>query len=180
LIVGNTYDVVNFAKKILMKIIEHTATKLTLRDSAGCIWLLGFFFIAVAGSFVVGLMGAFTNLNELSELEKLLGWFISLSGVAAGVWIIYTNPGVLVNFDKNNNTAIVNRRGLLKNETENYSLNEIADVVLDETTDSDGDPFYRIALKLNRDKQVLLFSTGLHHKETQQKNVDLIKQFLKT
>ena len=164
----------------MMKIIEHTATKLTLRDSAGCLWLLGLFFIAVAGSFVVGLMGAFTNLNELSELEKLLGWFISLSGVAAGVWIIYTNPGVLVNFDKNNNTAIVNRRGLLKNETENYSLNEIADVVLDETIDTEGDPFYKIALILNTERKVRLFSTGLHDRETQQKNVDFIKQFLKT
>jgi len=27
---------------------------------------------------------------------------------------------------------------------------------------------------------VLLFSTGLHHKEIQQKNVDLIKNFLKS
>jgi hypothetical protein len=162
-----------------MKIIEHTSRKLILRDTAGCIWLLGFFFLAIAGTFVVGLMGAFTNLNELSELEKLLGWFISLSGVAAGVWIIYSHPGVYARFDKSTNSLTINRKGLMKNVTENYRLSEIKDVVLDETTDSEGDPFYRIALKLNRDKQVLLFSTGLHDKETQQKNVDVIKNFLR-
>lgn len=161
-----------------MKITEHTTTKLTIKDSAGCIWLLGFFFLAVAGTFVIGLMGMFYNLNEVNELEKLGAWIVSLSGVAAGIWIIYSHPGVYARFDKSTNSLSINRKGLMKNVTENYRLSEIADVVLDETTDSDGDPFYRIALKLNRDKQVLLFSTGLHDRETQQKNIDLIKGFL--
>lgn len=161
-----------------MKIIEHSSRRLTLRDSTGCLWLFGFFFIAIAGTFVVGLMGAFTNLYELNELERTAAWVVSLSGIAAGVWIIYTHPGVYARFDKSTNSLTINRKGLMKNVTETYRLNEIADVVLDETTDSDGDPFYRIALKLNRDKQVLLFSTGLHDKQTQQKNVELIKRFL--
>jgi hypothetical protein len=163
----------------MMRIIEHTSRKLVLRDSAGCIWLLGFFFLAVAGTFVIGLMGTFYNLNEVTELEKLGAWIVSLSGVAAGIWIIYSHPGVYARFDKSTNSLTINRKGLMKNVTENYRLSEIKDVVLDETTDPDGDPFYRIALKLNRDKQVLLFSTGLHHKETQQKNIDLIKGFLR-
>ena len=56
----------------------------------------------------------------------------------------------------------------MKNETETYKLNDIADVVLDKTVDSEGDPYYRIALKLKTEKQVLLFSTGLHNEESQQ------------
>ena len=162
-----------------MKIVEQTSTRLLLRESAGCLWLLGFFFIAIAGTFVAGLSGLFTNLHELSELEKLGAWFVSLSGVAAGVWIIYTHPGVYVRFDKSNNTVIINRTGLMKNETETYKLTEITDVVLDETIDSEGDPFYKVTLKLKDDKLILLFSTGLHDKESQQKKVDLIKNFLK-
>ena len=162
-----------------MKIIEHTPRQLTLRDSAGCLWLLGFFFIAIAGTFVAGLSGLFYNLHELSGLEKLGAWTVSLSGVAAGFWIIYSHPGVYARFDKSTNSLSINRKGLMKNITETYRLSEIADVVLAETTDSDGDPFYRIALKLKRDKQVLLFSTGLHNKEAQQKNVELIKNFLR-
>jgi hypothetical protein len=161
-----------------MKITEQTPTKLTIKDSAGCIWLLGFFFLAVAGTFVIGLMGMFYNLNEVTELEKLGAWIVSLSGVAAGVWIIYSHPGVNAVFDKSTNSLTINRKGLMKNITETYRLSEIENIILDETADSDGDPFYRIALILNRDKQVFLFSTGLHDKETQQKNVELIKGFL--
>jgi hypothetical protein len=162
-----------------MKIIEHSSQKLTLRDSTGCLWLFGFFFIAIAGTFVIGLRGMFYNLNEVNELEKLGAWIVSLSGVAAGIWIIYSHPGVYTRFDKSTNSLTVNRKGLMKNVTETYRLSEIKDVVLDETVDSEGDPFYRIALKLNRNKRVLLFSTGLHDKETQQKNVELINEFLK-
>jgi hypothetical protein len=162
-----------------MKIIERSSRKLTLRDSTGCLWLFGFFFIAIAGTFVIGLMGMFYNLNEVNELEKLGAWIVSLSGVAAGIWIIYSHPGVYASFDKSTNSLTINRKGLMKNVTETYRLSEIKDVVLDETVDSEGDPFYRIALKLNRDKRVLLFSTGLHDKETQQKNVELINEFLK-
>jgi len=163
-----------------MKIIEQTYTRLALRESAGCLWLLGFFFIAVAGTFVAGLSGLFTNLHELSELEKLGAWVVSLSGVATGIWIIYTHPGVVVNFDKSTSIATINRKGLLKNETETYKLGEIEDVMLDKTIDSEGDPFYRIALKLKTEKLVILFSTGLHDREGQQKKADLIKSFLKS
>lgn len=154
-----------------MKIIEHTLRQLTLRDSAGCLWLLGFFFIAISGIIVAGLAGLFYNLHEASELEKFGAWVISLSGLAAGFWVIYNHQGVYARFDKSTNSLSINRKGLLKNMNETYRLSEITHVLLDEITDSEGDPFYRIALIINRDKQVFLFSTGLHDKETQQKNV---------
>jgi len=128
-----------------MKIIEQNSSKLKLRESGGCIWVLGFFSFAVAGTFVAGLSELFTNLLELSELEKLGGWIVSLSGVVAGILVIYSHPGVYVSFDKNTRTAIIHRRGLLKNKTETYKPNEIKDIVLDKTIDSEGDPFYRIA-----------------------------------
>lgn len=127
---------------------------------------------------MAGLAGLFYDLHEASELKKLGAWVISLSGLAAGFWVIYNHPGVYARFDKSTNSLSVNRKGLLKNINETYRLSEITDVVLNETTDSEGDPFYRIALIINRNKQVFLFSTGLHNKETQQKNVDLIKNFL--
>lgn len=161
-----------------MKIIDHTSTKLTLRDPAGCIWLLGFFFIAVAGTFVYGLMGAFTNLYELNELERTAAWIVSLSGVAAGIWIIYSHPGISITFDKSLDTVTINRRGLLKDETETYKLSEVEDIVIDESVDSEGDPFFKVALALKDGKQIDISSIGGHDKETQRKNVELIKNFL--
>ncbi len=162
-----------------MKITEHTSTRLTIKDSAGCIWLLGFFFLAIAGTFVLGLSGLFTNLNELTELEKLGAWIISLSGVAAGIWIIYSHPGIFITFDKSIDAVTINRRGLLKDETETYKLSEIEDVVVDESVDSEGDPFYRVAIALKDKRQINLSSIGGHDRDTQQKNADTIKSFIK-
>jgi hypothetical protein len=161
-----------------MKITEHTTTRLTIKDSAGCIWLLGFFFLAVAGTFVIGLAGAFTNLKDLSEFEKLLGWIISLSGVAAGIWIIYSHPGIYITFDKSIDAVTINRRGLLKDETETYKLCEIEDIIINESVDSEGDPFFRVAIKLKDKRQINFSSTGGHDRDAQQKNADLIKSFL--
>jgi len=163
-----------------MKITEHTTTKLTIKDSAGCLWLLGFFFLAVAGTFVIGLMGMFYNLNEVTELEKLGAWIVSLSGVAAGIWIIYSHPGIYITFDKSINAVTINRRGLLKDETETYKLSEIEDIVINESVDSEGDPFFRIAFALKDKRQINLSSTGGHDRDTQQKSADSIKSFLKS
>lgn len=68
-----------------MKTLQHTNTNLVLKDSAGCFWILGLFFVFIAGTFIIGLLGAFYNLNELSELEKAGAWFVSLGGLAAGI-----------------------------------------------------------------------------------------------
>ncbi len=143
-----------------MKIAEQTSTKLTLKDSAGCIWLLGFFFLAIAGTFVLGLSGLFTNLNELTELEKLGAWivFYPLSLRESGLFI-HTLEFML---NKSTDAVTINRRGLLKDETETYKLSEIEDVVVDESVDSEGDPFYRVAISLMDKRQINLSSIGGH------------------
>lgn len=163
-----------------MKILEHNSTKLKLRDPAGCIWLLGFFFIAVAGTFIYGLMGAFTNLYELNELERTAAWVISLAGVAAGIWIIYSHPGIYITFDKSEDIVTINRRGLLKDETETYKLSNAEDIIINESVDSEGDPFFTISISLKDKRQINLSSIGGHDRETQQKNVNLINNFLKS
>ncbi|MBE0570512.1 MAG: hypothetical protein IH618_03135 [Ignavibacteriaceae bacterium] len=161
-----------------MKITEHTPIKLTIKDSAGCIWLLGFFFLAIAGTFVLGLSGLFINLNEINELEKLGAWIVSLSGVAAGIWIIYSHPGIYITFDKSIDAVTINRRGLLKDETETYKLSEIEDIIINESVDSEGDPFFRLAIKLKDKRQINFSSTGGHDRDAQQKHAALIKTFL--
>lgn len=162
-----------------MKIIQHTNSNLVLKDSAGCFWMLGLFFVVVAGTFIIGLLGAFYNLNEVTEIEKAVAWFISLSGFAAGIWFIYSNPGTKLNFDKGENLLTIQRRGLMRNEIEKYSLNDIDDVVLIESEDSEGDPVYRIELQLKEENKTSLTELWINHKEGLQKNIDTIKEFLR-
>jgi hypothetical protein len=140
--------------------------------------MLGLFFVVIAGTFVIGLLGAFYNLNELSELEKAGAWFVSLGGLAAGIWFIYSNPGTKLNFDKDENLLTVQRRGLMRNEIEKYRLGDIADFKLVESEDSEGDPVYRIELQLNGGNRTNLTELWINNKEGLQKDIDSIKNFL--
>jgi len=163
-----------------MKIIHHTKTNLVLKDSAGCFWMLGLFFVVIAETFIIGLLGAFHNLNELNELERTGVWFISLGGLAAGIWFIYTNPGTRLDFNKTENMLTIQRRGLMRNEVEKYRLNNIEEVMLIESKDTDGDPVYRVELKIKYEKNVSLTELWVHDKEGLQQIIDTIKAFLRS
>uniref|UniRef100_A0A832G8K0 Uncharacterized protein n=1 Tax=Ignavibacterium album TaxID=591197 RepID=A0A832G8K0_9BACT len=119
-----------FDKAFIMKITRHTTTNLIVKDSSGCFWLFGLFFIVIAGSSVIGLMGAFYNLNELIQLEQTAAWIVSLSGIAAGIWIIFSNLAIKSNFDKREDLVRINRRSFIKNENEQHPLKEIYDIVI--------------------------------------------------
>ena len=162
-----------------MKIIEHTATNLVTKDPAGCFWIFGLFFVVVAGAFVVGLMCAFTNLHELNDLERAIAWFVSLAGISVGIWIIYTSPVIVANFDKIDNMIKIKQRGFMKNEIEQHSFKEIKDVLLSESKDDEGDPIYVVEIQLISGKKVSLTKIWLRNKEELQKIIDEINNFLK-
>jgi hypothetical protein len=161
-----------------MKITQHTTTNLIVKDSSGCFWLFGLFFVVIAGTFVIGLMGAFNNLNELSQLEQTAAWIISLSGVAAGIWIIYSNPAIKTDFDKREDAVRINRRSFMKNENEQYPLKEIYDIVINESTDDEGLPIFSVDMKLNSGTSIPLTKTWLRNKKDLEENIKQIKDFL--
>lgn len=161
-----------------MKITQHTITNLIVKDSSGCFWLFGLFFVVIAGTFVIGLMGAFYNLNELSQLEQTAGWIVSLSGVAAGIWIIYSNPAIKSDFDKREDIVKINRKGFMKNENEQYPLKEIDDIVINESKDDEGDPIFSVEMKLNSGTTISLTKTWLRNKKDLEENIKQIKDFL--
>lgn len=161
-----------------MKITQHTTTNLITKDSAGCFWLFGLFFVVVAGTFVIGLMGAFNNLNELNQLEQTAVWIVSLAGVAAGFWIIYSNPVIRADFDKREGVVNIRRKSLLRNETENYLLSDIKDVIIKESKDDEGYPIFFVEIILTNNRSVALTKTWLRNKEELQKVVTDIKNFL--
>lgn len=162
-----------------MKITEQTTANLIIKDSAGCFWLFGLFFVVVTGTFVIGLMGAFYNLNELNQIEKTAAWFVSLAGLTSGIWFIYSNPAIKTDFDKRENAVTIKRRSLMKNETEKYPLNEIIDIEVKESQDDEGYPIFSVNMKLISHKTTSLTKTWLRNKKELQKIVEEINYFLK-
>jgi hypothetical protein len=162
-----------------LKIAEQTSSELKLTDSAGCFWIFGLFFIIMGGIFISGLLGMFHNLDELSDWEKLGAWIISLGGFLAGVYFIYQNPGSGILFDKGNNKLSITRTGLFRNQKEEYGLNEIKDIVLTKSTDTDGDPVYRVEAELKTGKLIPLSILWLQNKEVMEDKIKTIRDFLK-
>jgi hypothetical protein len=162
-----------------LKIAEQNLTELKLTDSAGCLWIFGLFFVIMGGIFISGLLGLFHNLDELSNFEKLGAWIISLGGFLAGVYLIYQNPGSGILFDKGNNKLIITRTGLFRNQKEEYGLNEIKDIVLTKSTDTDGDPVYRVEAELKTGKLIPLSILWLQNKEIMEDKIKTIRDFLK-
>lgn len=163
-----------------MKIAEKTEFELKLTDSAGCFWLFGLFFVIIGGIFILGLLGLFTNLHELSDFEKAAAWLISIGGFSAGVYFIYQNPGSEIIFDKQNKTFTLTRTGLFRNEKEQYRLDEIRDVILSQSTDTDGDLVYRIEVEMKTGKLVPLSLLWIQNKVVQEELLNKIKEFLGT
>jgi hypothetical protein len=162
-----------------MKIIEHTSAKLTFKDSALWILLLGLIFLIVAVTTLAGAADLFLNLKKLSVFGLIIVLIFALSGLVTGLLIIHIHPLVYVRFNKILWLLTVHRRGFMKNETETYGLKEIGAIEIKESEDSEGDLFYRIVVKLKNGKQVLLSAMGEFNRESLQENTETIRSFLK-
>lgn len=67
----------------------------------------------------------------------------------------------------------------MRNEIETYPLNEIKEIEIIEKKDEDGDEIYYVEMKLQNNKSVLLSKKWLRDKQTLQKMIDEIKDFIK-
>lgn len=161
-----------------MKTIKHTNTELILKDSAGCFWMLGLFFVVIAGIFIAGLSGLFHNNDQLKDWEKIVAWIISLSGFFAGIWFIYVHPDSVITINKNESIVTIHRKGLIRNDIETYMLDEIKDIIIAESSDSDGDPVFRTELSFKTGKKIPLSLLWIQNKDAQENTVKLIKEFL--
>lgn len=124
-------------------------------------------------------MGAFNNLNELSQFEQTAVWFVSLAGVLAGIWIIYSNPQIKTDFDKREGMVKITKSSFLKNKTKSYSLSDVKDIVITESKDDEGSLIFSVELKTFNGKSESLTKTWLRNKEELDKIVEQIKDFLK-
>ncbi len=79
-------------------------------------------------------------------------------------------------FDKNVNTLIIKRRGILVNQVAERSLHEISEVELETTRNSDGDELYEVRLLMNGGDRLSL--GNISNQKEQQKIADWIRRFL--
>lgn len=127
--------------------VERTPTVLTIREAPGCIWLLGAFFIIVGAFFVYGASGGYSNFYEITYGVMLVHIFLGTCAVAAGVWVIFSSPRIVIRVDRNTETVTIRQSRLGGSTTKTYSFEEVRGCSLLEDMDSDGDPVWSVQLE---------------------------------
>jgi hypothetical protein len=149
-----------------------------MQDNPGCIWLLGLFFMFIGGLFVTGALGLFTNADTLAWYERLLVAAMGTIALGAGLVLIYRAPRSRISVNRELRMMELERRGVFVNERRKISFEETDAVELQESTDGDGDPIFRPALKLKNGERVSLFFVWSNRAETE-KQIRTIEKWLR-
>ncbi|MBI5031627.1 MAG: hypothetical protein HZB51_13950 [Chloroflexi bacterium] len=157
--------------------IERSGFKLVLRHSPGCFWMLALFFVAIAGIFVLGPLGLFSNRDEVPALGNLLSFGMGCIGVAAGIYIWRSAPFTTVVIDRLKSTVQIQRGWLFTKSQVEYTWRDIAWIFLAETQDSEGDWIYRIEMNVQSGECVPLFEVWVMGKAEYESAVRAIHDF---
>lgn len=158
--------------------ITSASGQLTLRDTPGCFWLFGLFFMGVGVPFMAGPLGLFTNNDEVSWPLKVFSFVMGCLAVTTGGYVIYGAPLTVIVFDLFKGEVVIRQRGLFRNSTSRHTLAEIKSVGISEKEDSDGDPVYQPYLALKNQQTVPLSLLWIHDKKRSEDVVVALQGFL--
>lgn len=139
-------------------IVKQKDHQLILTDRAGCVWLFSSLFLFVGGTILYGALGGFTNWHEVPKWQLLLAGIMGTIGFGTGIGIIHSTPFTNITLNSKSGTMLIRKRGAFKNEERLIRFAEIAEFYLVEENDSDGDPIYRVDLRLKTGEDIRLTS----------------------
>lgn len=167
-----------------MKILEHTSTQLTLKDSILMIWiarLIGSVFL------IFGCLGFFILFEEiilsilngeiLSNLQSL--FFITFC-IVIGIAIVFFSSVNTFYFDKNLKKLIIKYERILRKKVVEYPLDDIRAVVVEKKYSSKTNQYqFFIALIIaSNSRNIRLSNTSYLRLRKAEERADLIRSFL--
>jgi hypothetical protein len=138
---------------------------ITLRDRVGPYWFLGLFLLSGGVLGIAMPMGLATNAGELEPWERLTSLLIGIGVSAGALWWLAKNPATRIELDLTRQRLTLTRSGLLRRDVRRLSFAELAGVELVQGKDSDGDPIWRPAARLQSGELVLLSELWSHDKQ---------------
>ena len=158
---------------------EQTENELIIRETPGCLWIVGLFFASVGGIFVYGALGGLADYARQSPLMLVLALVIGAIGVGAGIWIIYKAPITKIVINRIENTLSMTRYGLLGSTETFYDFDDIKYFCLTEDIDDEGSPIWYFALKLNDDEIIKITSLASHSETYERQYVFQGNEFMR-
>lgn len=157
---------------------EQNENELIIRETPGCLWIVGLFFAFVGGVFVYGAIGGFADYARQSPLMLAAALVMGSIGIGAGVWIIYNAPITKIVINRIENTVLMSRFGLLTRSDSLYDFDNIEGFTLIEDRDDEGDPIWYFALKLIDDEPIKITSLASHSETYKREYVFRANEFM--
>lgn len=158
--------------------ITQTPNELVVKETPGCIWVIGLFFALVGGIFVYGAIGGFTNWNKVPGWQLILTGVMGTIAVLIGYWVIYQAPVLKVIVDRIEDKVSVSRFGLFGKDKKIYSFGEIKEFCLIEERDDENEQIWYVGLNLTSGETVKLTSHA-KHSEDERKYVFETNEFMR-
>jgi hypothetical protein len=135
-----------------------TQNQLIIRETPGCMWIIGLFFASIGGVFVYGSLGGFTNYQFIAPYKIFFAFVIGMIGVLAGCWFIYRSPITKITINNLAETVYLQRFGVSGKTENKYTFDEVSQFFLISEKDNDGDPIWLLAMEL-ADGEVIRISS---------------------
>ena len=130
-----------------MRLIER-GTSIEVRDTPGCLWLLGAWFIA-GGALAIAMPFIATNRDALGWGAKAVAIVIGLGVFAGGAYTLASTHWFRLRLDPLSRRAELERGGPFgRRETIPFSFADVRSVEVRPGRDSDGDPVFELRIWL--------------------------------
>jgi hypothetical protein len=157
---------------------DESGNELIIRETPGCLWLLGGLFCLVGGVFVYGALGGFSNRDEFSFWALAAAFLMGAIGIVGGVWIIYRAPLTTLNLNRADETLTLTRHGLFGKRTDLYRFGEIQQFLLLEEKDDESNPIWSLGIELTDGETVKISSLPSHSENFKRRFVFAANQFI--
>ncbi|MFT3745966.1 MAG: hypothetical protein QM785_16980 [Pyrinomonadaceae bacterium] len=158
--------------------IERTDQTLTIKETPGCLWIFGLFFMPVGGSFVFGALGGYSNYTQLAPWILGIYLLFGLIAVTCGYWIIFKAPVTRLTINRSSETVVLKRRGIAGKVDRTFNFSEIKEFCLIEESDDEGDPIFSLGIDLVSGEEIKLSALQSHDEAFKRNFVFETNQFI--
>lgn len=157
---------------------KQTADEFIIRETPGCLWLFGLFFVLVGGIFVYGALGGFKDHDRVPWWALAASFFMGSIAVGVGVWQIFKAPVTKIIVNRRTKKVAHVTRGLFNNVETIYDLEQIKQFRAVEDKDSEGDSVWYFAMEFTSGKIIRISSLPSHSEKYKRDLVFEANRFL--
>jgi len=157
---------------------EQTQNELIIRETPGCLWIVGLLFAFVGGAFVYGALGGFTDSDKQAPWMLALAFLMGSIALGVGIWTIYRAPITRVVINRIENEVVITRYGLFGKQQSRFSFEDIDHFFLIEDRDDEGSPIWSLAIQLTNDEAIKISSLPSHDERYKQEFVFQANEFM--